>query len=211
MLRRTIEWLFPRQAVVATAPDLREFLRSRAAFVSQKATYEYCRARAGVMWDKLMLERDFVTQLEHGRWQGFVAVLSDLAVIAELVLRPHADGRDLSAGLGQTVAAVASAEPQLGQSGVDVAGAIDAIRRRLGQVALVPPRKVYEIAAVSGGAIFALMPVHTSVRQHDEATITNNVRFLMIRVYEDLAAAVDGPQLAESLTRQSAGQPDQDV
>jgi hypothetical protein len=192
MLRRTLTRLFPPRPVVATREDLEDFLRTRAAFVSQKAMYEYCRARAGVMWDKLMLEEAFVAELERGRWQAFAAALSDLAVVAELVLRQHSrDGAHVPV-LAASAARVLAGEPRLRAWGVDAAAVEAEIRLRLAEAAANPPRKVYQISERAGGRIFALLPIHPSVRRADEAMVVNSVRFLMIRAYEELAAAKRG-------------------
>lgn len=205
MLRRTRRTLFkPRQGIEAPA-QLGAFLHARAAFVSQKAMYEYCRARAGVMWDKLMLERAFVVELEHGRWQAFVAALSDLALVAELVVRPHAVGTGHGAALAELAVDVMASEPQLAEAGVDTAPVAAEIRLRLAEAVAAPPRKVFEISERSGGRIFALMPLHPSIRRHDEPMIVNSVRFLMVRAYEDLSAAADGPRLAAALGGMPAG------
>jgi hypothetical protein len=204
MLHRTLRRLFrPRQAIGSPA-ELQDFLRARAAFVSQKAMYEYCRARAGVMWDKLMLEAAFVAELEHGRWQAFVAALSDLAVVAELVVRQHAADADHAAGLAEAAVGVLTAEPLLAEAGVEAAPAAAEIRLRVSQAAAAAPDRVYRISERAGGRIFALMPVHPSVRRADEGMIVNSVRFLMVRAYEDLEAAADGPRLAAALRRADA-------
>jgi hypothetical protein len=185
--------------VIDTAASLEDFLRSRAAFVSQKVMYEYCRARAGVLWDKLMLERSFVAALENGRWQAFVAALSDVAVVAELAVRPHARGPAYGAGIAEAAVGIMAAEPRLSAAGVPVEPVAAEIRLRLADAVASPPRKVYEIAERSGGRIFALLPMHPSVRRYDEAMVVNSVRFLMVRAYEDLTAAADGPRLAAAL------------
>jgi len=161
--------------------------------------YEYCRARAGVMWDKLMLERAFVAELEHGRCQAFVAALSDLALVAELVVRRHATGTGHGAALAEFAVGVLVSEPQLAEAGVAVEPAAAEIRLRMADAVAEPPRKVFQISERAGGRIFALMPMHPSIRRHDEPMIINSVRFLMIRAYEDLTAAADGPRLAAAL------------
>lgn len=200
MLHRTLRLMFRPRPTIESPAELQEFLRARAAFVSQKAMYEYCRARAGVMWDKLMLEAAFVAELEHGRWQAFVAALSDLAVVAELVVRQHAPDGGHAAGLAEVAVGLLSGEPRLIEAGVEIAPVAAEIRLRVAEAAGAAPRKVYQISERAGGRIFALMPIHPSVRKPDEPMIVNSVRFLMVRAYEDLAAAA-GVELAAALRR----------
>src|SRR3546814_10161627 len=61
---------------------------TQAAFISQKCTVEYCRARSGLMWEKLFRERAFLDALEICRWEAYAAVLVDVAVMIEAKMRP---------------------------------------------------------------------------------------------------------------------------
>ncbi|MEZ5667049.1 MAG: hypothetical protein R3F55_06390 [Alphaproteobacteria bacterium] len=195
-----VEGLLGTPLKVESRADLCAFMAGRAAFVSQKAMFEYCRARAGVMWDKLMLEADFVAGLERGRWQAYVAALADLALVCDVAIRAGGCAPQ-PAALGDVAAEVLGAEPRLAQAGVAVAPEVAAIRLSLDRAAMAPPRRVHEIAVRAGGRIYALMPIHPDMRRHDETTIVNNVRFLMVRAYEDLAQGLDPARLGAELGR----------
>ena len=92
---------FWRRRRVAAVEDLRDFLAAEAIYMSQKATIDYCRARAGLGWQKLVSEPEFVAALEACRWQAMASVLADAMLVTEGFLRPHAgdERQELSAAL----------------------------------------------------------------------------------------------------------------
>ena len=72
---------------VTTADGLADFLSAQTAYVAQRTVIEYCRARAGLNWDKLFAERSFLERLEVCRWEGYAVVLAELAELALIRLR----------------------------------------------------------------------------------------------------------------------------
>ena len=201
--------LFQRTPKFHGADGLREFLRTRSAFVSQKCTYEYCRARAGLMWDKLMLEQAFLDAVEVSRWEALVAVYGDLALIVEGWLRPALPDRRVQAALAEILTAEGAKflagfplpthrrEHGWGQDMAD-------LRARLSEAQLAPPRQPQDIARTSGDRIYETLPIHTNFKNFDRELVVNSVRFQFVRVNEDMQRQCDRDSIIRELFPQPA-------
>ena len=184
--------LFKRAEKFTTADGLVDFLSSRSAFVSQKCTYEYCRARSGLMWDKLMLEREFLDAMEICRWQALADVYADLAVLAEAWMRPSLQDEAAKARIADFLVArgrdflESFPEPahRMGQGwGKEMAE----LRTRLAAMQLAAPKAPQEVAHVAGNKVYDIMPIHTNFKNFDRELVVNSVRFQFVRVYEDMS------------------------
>lgn len=181
-------------------PDaLADFLARHAAFVSQKSTIEYCRARAGVGWNQLVRDEAFTRAIERCRWEAYAAVLGDVAEVALIYLRRQGfNGPDLVAGLSGVAgrSLVRHPVPAHRSGWQDV---LDGLAVRLRQAAEQAPRPVHEVGRTSGKQVFAVLPIHTNLAGHDREMVINSVRFLLCRVYAEMEVEVDaaavGPQL----------------
>jgi len=188
---------------VETVEELRDFLAGEAAYLSQRTTLEYCRARAGLGWQKLLSEPQFTAALEACRWQSMAAILGDVIVVTEGSLRPCA---------GESAPSLVPALTGLFAAILDAASAPDDARAewrllpeelaaRLARAQLGPVRNPGEIAKISGARMFDLLPIHPSVRANDREIVVNSVRFGMVAFSEALARAVRDPAaLARRLT-----------
>jgi hypothetical protein len=183
-----------------TLERLADFIAGRAAFVSQKSTVEYCRARAGIYWDKLFLEDEFVRAMEFCRWEAYAAVLEDLAEVALIYLRrcgaeglPAADAVRGSAWS----ALIRHPVPPHRASWDD---ALEEIGARLRRAAMAAPRPVHEVGRPSAKRVFKVLPIHTNLTRQDREVVTNNIRFLLCRVYADMEAELDGAAIGRALT-----------
>lgn len=189
----------PRDRIV-DADGLADFLAGRAAFVSQKSTIEYCRARAGICWSQLFLEDEFVRAMEHCRWESYAAVLEDLLEAALVYLRQVGfEGTAQVPALGAVGSAALRRHPPPGHLGSWVE-AEAALAARLRRALLAAPRPVHELGRSSAKRVFAALPIHTNLRGHDREVVTNNIRFLLCRAYADLEAQADGQALGRALT-----------
>ena len=83
VLRRLRE----RRTRIVDGAGLADFLAAQAAFVSQRATLDYCRARAGVAWPQLFRASEFGQALELCRLEAYAAVLGDVGEVALIFLR----------------------------------------------------------------------------------------------------------------------------
>ena len=192
--------LFRGPEPVASRNDLAEFLTGEAAFLAQKSTIEYCRARAGLQWQKLFGEAAFKEALERCRWEAFALVLADMTVLAEGRLRSHASGRvlELAEGLGALYEQILNSHPMPVHRS-DWHDRSEALRQRLGRAQLASPPRTDEIAGVSGRAIFDLLPIHPSLRGHDRLMIFNHIRFGMLTFAERFGRRVDAGAVAASI------------
>lgn len=193
--------LWQRPEPVGTAGQLREFIAARAAFVSQKCTVEYCRARAGLNWDKLFKEQGFLEAMERCRWEALGAVAIDVAEIAEGQLRPAWTGPlpDLAAAVAGLLreALDAHGRPAGGARSWEETAAEGA--ERLARAQLAPPRPAYLVAEAGGARLFDVLPIHGSLRDHDRPMVVNGVRFQMTRMAEDLQRRLRPEEVARDL------------
>jgi hypothetical protein len=65
---------------------------------------------------------------------------------------------------------------------------------------IVEPQSPDRVARTAGAIVFDALPVHSMLRSHDREVIVNNLRFGMVRFWENLLArAADRAALAQSL------------
>lgn len=199
-----------RPQPIADAAALAQFLKEQSAFVSQKSVVEYCRIKAGVRWQKLFRESDFKAALEVSRWISMRAVLCDLAVVVEGYLRDAAHPHEvaLASALGDMVGQILSSydrDPAWQQTSRET---VDELRRRLARAQMAAPLTPDRVARTSGGIVFDALPVHSELRAHDRDVIVNNIRFGVIRFWENLLArAKDKQALAASVLAAGTGKP----
>jgi hypothetical protein len=185
---------------VLSRNDLAEFLTGEAAFLAQKSTIEYCRARAGLQWQKLFSEAAFNEALERCRWEAFSLVLADMTVFAEGRLRAHssAPALELADALAAFYEQILNSHP-IPAHRQDWQDRTEALRQRLARAQLAAPARTDEIAGVSGRAIFDLLPIHPTLRGHDRLMIFNHIRFGMLTFAERFDRRVDARAAAASL------------
>ncbi len=183
-----------------TAAEFGDFIAARTAFVSQKSTVEYCRARAGINWSQLFLENDFVEAMERCRWEAYAAVLEDVAEVAMVFLRSAgADGLAVADPLTAVATSALRREPVPAHlTGWDAT--VQAVGDRLHRVTMAGPRPVHEVGRTSAKRVFNALPIHTNLTAQDREVVTNNIRFWLCRVYADMEAGFDGPALVTLLS-----------
>lgn len=191
--------LFRRPDPIGTSRELGEFLTGEAAFLAQKSTIEYCRARAGLQWQKLFGEAAFIAALERCRWEAFALVLADMMVVTEGRLRRQAQHPlELAEAVALLYERILESHP-LPAHRADWADRVADLRQRLGRAQLAAPVRTDEIAGVSGRAVFDLLPIHPSLRGHDRLMIFNHIRFGMLTFAERFDRRVDAHGVLASL------------
>jgi len=191
---------------------LEQYLSERGAYIAQASTYSYCRARTGFMGPKLFHEQPFLASLEITRWEALHAVLADLFVICEGVLRPLA----IQTGDGQGPAALREALLARYRGALNAHGpaphhpegwefAVEALGQRLRQMQLAAPRSPDLVGAASGKVIFDHLPFHEDMLRFDEEMVVNSVRFRILRFWEDLHRRLDGAAVTADLLRGPPG------
>ncbi|MHB1219326.1 MAG: hypothetical protein ACYC1L_14120 [Alphaproteobacteria bacterium] len=190
---------------IQTAAELQKFLDERAAFVAQKSISAYCQMKTRTYLLDLLKEKTFQEAFDRSRWESYAIVLSDLLVIM--------DG-DLGTGLKEEDRAVLAARLEAMYRGIldgharpahrpeGWADAFEAFDRRLAVARLAPPKPVLEVASHSAERLFALLPIHTSLRTRDGMSVEGGVRFLIAAATDALARRMRRePLLADLLGR----------
>jgi hypothetical protein len=78
--------------------------------------------------------------------------------------------------------------------------ALEEIDARLHRAAMAAPRPVHEVGRTSAKRVFNALPIHTNLTRQDREVVTNNIRFLLCRVYADMEAELDGAAIGRALT-----------
>jgi hypothetical protein len=196
MVFKALAGLWHRQEPVADVAGLRDFLAAESAFLAQKTTVEYCRARSGILWQKLFGEQTFRDALDVCRWGAMAAVLADQIIVTEMYLRRHAEGREVAlAGAlerlyHEVLAGYGDVPPEQRVHWDELEAEMGA---RLARLQLGPPHAPDEIAKTAGLRVFDLLPVHKSLRGQDREMMVNAVRFGMVGFHRKLTESIADP------------------
>ena len=88
VMRRLVAHFFPPP--IRTPEELGGFLCGQANYLTQRATYEFCRNTLGYFGQHMFADPRFQDQERVCRWEGFAAILADGLVLVEGLLRPVA-------------------------------------------------------------------------------------------------------------------------
>jgi hypothetical protein len=189
-----------RWAPVTSVQELADFLAAQTAYVAQRSVFEYCRARTGLNWDKLALERQFLDRLEVCRWEAYAIVLAEVAELAMIRLRRDgaADPQAYVPGLIAAAHAALLRQPVPGHR-ASWSDAADALERHLARAVLAAPRPVHLLGVQSADAIFELLPIHAALRPEDREMFRNSVRFAICGAFDAMSRCFDVPALEAAL------------
>lgn len=193
---KALAGLWHRSEPVADRPALQKLLTAESAFLAQKTTVEYCRARSGLLWQKLFSEDAFRTALDVCRWGAMAAVLADQIVVTEMFLRRHAENREpaLAAALAALYEDILRGYAEVPtEQRVHWDELIAEMAPRLARLQLGPPHAPNEIAKTAGGRVYDLLPVHKSLRGLDREMMVNAIRFGMVGFHSKLEESVADP------------------
>ena len=201
MIDRLKAW-FRKPDPITDIADLSGFLGQRTAFIAQKSTFEYCRMRAGLQWDKLFLEKAFVDGIERAQWVAFDSVLRSLITNADTMfvqqnLRIAPDSR-LEFWRGIAADCVAMHPPPPAYADLMAATpdhVVDRLRQQLASTPLPPD----DVAVEAGAVIFDVLPIHMEHRQLDRDMVVNNVRLNVMRTHEDLRDRLNTEKMQAAL------------
>ena len=180
--------LFHRRIRIHDRDALADFIDRNAAFLIQKAIYEYARARAGHYAKVLFKEPDFHRAVEGSRWRAFPL---GLAMVAEVAYSVFGEPRRLSAGqvdaLGEVVLSVFDRYPAPDALGEAAWGDLRAdLAGRLKLLALHPPKRAMDIPEPYATLYFDLMPIHEKLRGRDFETTRNYLKVTLCNIHDEL-------------------------
>ncbi len=199
-----------RREHIDSPAALQRFWAARAAFIAQKCVIEYCRARAGLNWQRLFAEAPFQQAVHAASWQAWGITLLDVAEMLDAVLRPHMnDGAALHAWLavaGEALIAAETTRQPLPQA-LPPAFADETLQRLhalLAELATRPPAPVKDIPRPRTRALFDAIPIHPDLKAPDEDYVFNTQRVYLVRAAEDLESAASLPRLAAAIATDAA-------
>lgn len=189
-----------RNSAIADRSRLRQFLESRASFVSQTSLYGYLRTRAGMRYPVLFDDSGFTRSVNIAKWHIWLACLSDLCVFAGGLLAKRAPARPDAVGavLLATLDEILEATGVPADAGPEFAAHAARVRSRISlcEWASVPDDATPFSESVS--ALVHWAPIADELKQHDAQIVRNSIRFLWQDVRRALrrdldAAAVMAP------------------
>ncbi len=189
---------FRRRQPIRDAHSLADFIDRYAAFLIQKAIYEYSRARAGHYSKVLFKEPEFHRAVELSRWRSFPLGLAMVAEVAEGVLRsaPGGDTRREFDALIAIVLSVFDRYPVPEALGKEDWLALRAdLERRLRLINLHPVKRALDIPEPYAQLYFDLMPIHEKLRGRDFETTHNYLKVTLCNIHDELTKRLDVPAL----------------
>lgn len=192
---------------VATAEEFDQFFASRTAYVSQKSTILYCYARAGVNWDKLLREAQFVEAMEVCRWVAYAAVANSLGLLFESMLREASAGRELLLAEATTraLSTVLYCHPAPPHDPEAWERELADFRQRIGLAQQAAALPAHAYGSTAGKRIFEVLPIHPRLRGHDAEMFENSLRFAFVNQHDEASRCFDRPALARSLAGSHGG------
>ncbi len=201
-LPEMLKGLFGR-ARLASARQLEDFWQARAAFIAQKCVIEYCRARAGMNWQRLFSEAPFQQAVHRASWRAWSITLLDVAEMLDAVLRPEvsepavlhdwlrqAGARIIAGQQGKMPAALGADFAQITRR--RLAGLVEDLASRA-------PLPVKDIARQRAQEVFDIIPIHPDLKAPDVDYVTNTLRVFLVRACDDLRTQADLPALVREM------------
>lgn len=192
-----------RRRPIRDTQELADFIDGNAAFLVQKAIYEYSRARAGHYSKVLFKEPEFHRAVEQSRWRAFPLGLAMVAEVADSVLRPHfgAGQRSEFDALVAIVLSVFDRYPIPEAVGEQAWRALRGeLELRLQRIGLHPPKRAMDIPEPFATLYFDLMPIHEKLRGRDFETTHNYLKVTLCNIHDELTKRVDAGAVATLLS-----------
>ena len=197
-----MSYLFGRRDPIADWRAVADFIDANAAFQVNRTMYEYARARAGLAAEKLMREPDFLAAIEAARWTAFPIGVGNVAELVDSELRPRAGERRrelLEALVAATHAAQARYPLPEGFAETFWEEARARVEARLRLAALAEPKRAIDVPVASFPELFALIPIHPSLRAIDFNLLLNQVRTGMASFAQEFRRRADVSALISAL------------
>jgi hypothetical protein len=202
--------LFRKPSPIRDAAGLSVFVEAETAFLVQKSTWEYSRARSGVLWQKLFKEEAFKAAIEASTWGNFPL---GLAFVGEMTVTTLRNGTAIDAGAAASAVAalcrdVIDRQPQpRGFPDTFWPDARAFVTARIERTVLAPPKAVKDIPLDGHADFFARLPMHPDLTRHDRQLLQNTLRVHLCRAHEALLARLDTASLVPALERAASPGP----
>ena len=181
-------------------PAAQDFLDRNAAFVSQKAIFEYSRAAAGYLWQPLFSEAQFKEALERSRWLAYPRGVVLVAEVMEGILRADAsDQAALLSGFQRLAQAVFATHEPRGVTPEEWSDLTSASVEQIGRFQVRPVQAVKDISSNLAEEIFAILPLHEKVRGRDPILLRNNITANLLQVHKDFNEQAVKSELARAV------------
>lgn len=180
--------------------SLKEFIETRASYLVQKSTAEYCQARAGIGFSTLLGETSFQEALERGKWLGYPAAVSMVSQSLAGILRPLAPAESIEQLMVDVAREVFSRFPiPKDEAPAFWAMAEQALASDLARAALGQIKPAHAIAAARAHEIFDALPMHPKLRVHDFEMFRNTLRFHLTEISAEFEERADLAALAAAI------------
>jgi hypothetical protein len=199
VFKRLRNWFAPPRIVGLAGVE--ELATREAAALAQKASMGYCQVKAGLNYNVLLRDAEFVRDLELCRWQGFAAILADFELLVEGYLRGAADGRgeEIRAWLIELYRNRLAPGPfneGLKRGEVTQVGAFIA---RLTLAQSLPVRAPRDFGDEAAKQVFESLPFHESIARRDFGVILGMIRFGTVAFWGELERRVDAAAVVAAL------------
>jgi hypothetical protein len=198
------DFLLRRKPKIDAPQELAHFIDEHAAFVVQKAIYDYSRARAGHYSKVMLADRGFQSALNRARWRAYPLGLAMVGETVETILAPHAreDRRRELDPLIALVLSVYDRYPRPAELTDEewAAGRAD-LALHLERLSTHPPKRVIDIPEPFAERYFAMMPFDKPFLTPDAPTARGFMQLHLIKAQEELIDRMD----AEAMVRQLSG------
>ncbi len=212
-LKRTYAFFFYRSDL-DTLDKLKRYLGRSAAYLTHKNVLEYSRSRAGVHWNALLDEEDFLEALEASRWSSFSTTVELVGEMALIVLRhkTRTDPQDLAGMIGQLLKEILMEHQEASVCPTQEWNATaQNLPTKMRTGALVPARSVADLAAVHVSKIFCSLPVHKRLRGHDELLLLNGLRLNLLQLQHEFTIRANCKALSALARNHQIRSPDPDL
>jgi hypothetical protein len=195
-----LDW-FRRPPPIVDRASLKDFLDTRAAFLSQKSIFDYVRGRSGPYFSMIIKEESFKAGVEEARWKNYPYGLSIVTEMMHGILLPQTGepvrlasvlrGVSLEVFDRYPVPAVLGPERWEKER--------QALVLRCEQISLHPPKQVMDIPVPFAQLFFDNMPIHEKLREQDFELIRAQLRINLISMHRDFTKYADLPALAAAI------------
>lgn len=191
-----------RPPPITSAEALATFLQERALLIAQKCAVDYVRGKTGLASYALFTEKPFLAALDVCRFETFAAVLGDLAILAEGVLRPQLappERERLAALLIEVHGRILASLPAPAHRPQGWDDAVAAFSVRFAAALAAAPQEALDVADHSARRLFDTLPIHLNMREYDEPVVYGAVRFRMVAVRGEMQRRFAAAHLARDL------------